>query len=235
MIPSNFIDLTRKRFGQLTVIKRDSNVTPNRNNKVKWICKCDCGKTKSILGQSLRNSSTISCGCYQKKIAPEIRKTHGDSNTKFYNKWGSMIQRCYNSNCGIFSNYGERGITVCDRWLAYKNFKEDMYESYLNHVKIYGKRQTTLERKDVNGKYEQSNCTWATRLEQGRNTRNNILFRAIYTVKGPSYGYIELHTVRSIFAKKYNLNSSCITECLQGKRQKKHKGWTFKYILKEGK
>lgn len=69
-------------------------------------------------------------------------------------------------------------------------------------------------------------------VKPSRNTRENILFRAIYTIKGPSYGYIEFHTVRSIFAKKYNLNGGGITECLQGKR-KTHKGWKLQYILTE--
>lgn len=55
------IDLTGKRFGNLVVIGQDSE--RDRFNRIKWICKCDCGNVISIIGQSLRTGNTKSCGC----------------------------------------------------------------------------------------------------------------------------------------------------------------------------
>lgn len=52
------IDLTGQKFGRLTVLERDLN-----RKGVYWICRCDCGNVKSILGQHLKSKHTQSCGC----------------------------------------------------------------------------------------------------------------------------------------------------------------------------
>ena len=59
------IDLTGKRFGYLTVIKRVENTTYNSGSSATWLCKCDCGKEKKIVGASLRKGDTKSCGCHR--------------------------------------------------------------------------------------------------------------------------------------------------------------------------
>jgi hypothetical protein len=82
-----------------------------------------------------------------------------------------MFKRCDNPKDEGYPNYGGRGIKVCDEWYDFINFKNDMYEKYLSHVKKHGEENTSIDRKDVNGNYEPSNCTWATRQEQNKNTR----------------------------------------------------------------
>lgn len=64
-----FIDLTGKRFGKLTVIERDCD----KNNLTHWVCKCDCGATKSVRGQHLRNGLIVSCGCYAKLASAQAK------------------------------------------------------------------------------------------------------------------------------------------------------------------
>jgi hypothetical protein len=77
-----------------------------------------------------------------------------------------MLGRCRNPNTKSYKYYGERGISVCDRWSEYVNFKSDMEPGY--------KAGLQLDRIDVNGNYEPGNCRWATKKEQMRNTRRNV-------------------------------------------------------------
>lgn len=95
---------------------------------------------------------------------------HGDSNTRFYNIWSKMISRCKND-----IRYYNNGIIVCDRWLDYTNFKNDMFILYKKHCAEYGEKETTIDRIDVNGNYEPSNCRWATYKVQALNRRTNII------------------------------------------------------------
>lgn len=76
-----------------------------------------------------------------------------------------MVSRCRNPQSKYFKNYGGRGITVCDRWLAFGNFLKDM-----------GERPDglSLDRKDNNKGYSPDNCKWATRAEQNSNQRRNV-------------------------------------------------------------
>jgi len=97
--------------------------------------------------------------------------THGMSDTAVYTIWNSMIQRCYSDKQVSYPNYGGRGITVCDRWLKFENFFEDM-----GHVP----KGMSIEREDTNGNYEPDNCKWLLRSLQNRNRRDTKYL----TVKG---------------------------------------------------
>ncbi|MGH7974979.1 MAG: hypothetical protein ACREBR_05610 [bacterium] len=98
---------------------------------------------------------------------------HGEGKTRFYIIWAGMKTRCLNKNTSYYNRYGGRGIKMCDRWLSFLNFKDDMYQLYLDHVKEFGESSTSLDRKDVNKNYELSNCKWATNSEQVRNCRDS--------------------------------------------------------------
>lgn len=64
----NFIDETGKQYGQLTVLYRAPN---DKNGRAMWHCRCSCGKELDVLGKSLRNGNTRSCGCLQRRRAAE--------------------------------------------------------------------------------------------------------------------------------------------------------------------
>jgi hypothetical protein len=121
---------------------------------------------------------------------------HGMKGSRFYEIWRNMKKRCFNLNRKDYKNYGGRGITVCEEWLTFKNFMNDMYGSYQAHVKKFGENNTTLDRKDANGNYEPSNCKWSTRIEQNNN-KNPI---------AKQHGYRGEKLTLKEFAKKYGIN-----------------------------
>lgn len=97
-----------------------------------------------------------------------------DKYIKLYNAWKHMLDRCEDVNDKNYHNYGGRGIKVCNRWHIFANFYEDLYESCKLHCEQYGDKNTTLDRVDVNGNYEPSNCRWATWKEQAKNQRKTL-------------------------------------------------------------
>lgn len=156
------LDLTGKKFNFLTVTNLSDRKTPN--GKPLWDCLCDCGKTTTVDGGSIKNGNTKSCGCYRSSRMIEQNTKHGMVNTPEWMSWSAMLSRCYNENSIGYKNYGGRGIIVCDRW-------KDSFENFYIDMGIRPSADYTLDRKDVNGNYEPNNCRWLDRLSQTRNTR----------------------------------------------------------------
>lgn len=76
---SNSLDLTGRKFGRLTVIKRmENHIFPSGKQKSKWLCQCDCGNEVIVIGSNLtKENGTRSCGCYAKEC------THKSKNKKY--------------------------------------------------------------------------------------------------------------------------------------------------------
>jgi hypothetical protein len=161
-----FIDLKGEKFGRLTVIEK----AENRGNYVMWYCECDCGKDAVISSIHLRDGQSKSCGCLRKELARDNQTKHGMSNTRFYRIWKAMISRCTNPKDRCYDIYGGKGVSVCDEWLGFIAFRNDMLESYNIHSQKYGEENTSIDRIDSDGDYILANCRWATNLEQARNT-----------------------------------------------------------------
>jgi hypothetical protein len=148
-------------------VKAQYSVIHRQNSKVA----SDCGTTKSISVQSLRNGKTVSCGCYGRRMLRESNENpkiiHGHAGrkpTKEYSTWSGMMSRCNNANHTFYDHHGGRGITVCEQWHSFEKFLADMGERPANH---------SLERIDNNKGYSNDNCKWATQTHQNNNKRNN--------------------------------------------------------------
>lgn len=170
---ARIVDLTGRVFGRLTVIEREYS----SNGRIKWICKCECGIYTSVVASSLQEGNTRSCGCLSREVAAERCETHGLSHTRRYRILRGMVQRCYNPKGSSYENYGGRGITVCDEW------REDFIVFYEWAEDNGYSPALSIDRIDVNGNYEPSNCRWASPKEQNRNTRRNVFIEALGEIK----------------------------------------------------
>lgn len=155
-------NLIGQKFGMLTVYEFAGK---NKHNKFLWKCTCECGGETVVTTGNLNSGNSKSCGCEKYK---GNRRTHGMSDSRIYTIWSSMKGRCLNEKDAHYSDYGGRGITINEEWVnSFAKFYEWSVENgYTDDL--------TIDRINVNGNYEQSNCRWITIEEQQKNKRNNI-------------------------------------------------------------
>lgn len=128
------------------------------------------------------------------------------SKTRFYRIWKDMFTRCNNPNYRLYKNYGGRGITICEDWKKFENFRDDMLDGYDDKLSI--------DRIDNNGNYSKENCRWSDDITQNRNRRMFKLDKEKIIEIRNSYKYGN----GRILAKEYGVNPAVISEVVNKKR-----------------
>lgn len=147
------------QFGRLTRIGPWFSIGKKERSAV---LKCQCGQLSVHRKKELANGQTKSCGCLRR----DALTTHGKSKTPEYRAWVDMISRCHNPKHRHYSEYGGRGITVCDQWRkSFDNFFRDVGQRPAVNLSI--------DRINNDQGYFKENCRWATQSQQTRNCRRN--------------------------------------------------------------
>lgn len=151
-------NLIGQRFGRWVVLSKGTD-------KQHWVCRCDCGTTKTVSGYCLKTGESESCGCLRHYLTSYSKNvSHGQSMTKLYSRWLAMKRRCFRKSDPKYPRYGARGITVCRDWLDFARFYE-----YIRNNLGDCPSGCSLDRINNDGNYEPGNVRWSTARQQGLN------------------------------------------------------------------
>lgn len=151
-------DMKNKKYGRLLGM----NYSHTEQDGAYWIFQCDCGKEKTINASVVRQGKVVSCGCYAIERRKKLFTKHGMTGTRTYGIWEGIKARCLNENSSSYENYGARGIGICEKWMTFEGFFEDMGECPDSY---------TIERLNNYDGYHKENCKWTNRSTQNINKR----------------------------------------------------------------
>lgn len=163
-----FRDISGKHFGRLTAIE----LVGREKGHAVWLCRCSCGNAVVKRLSDLAGGKTKSCGCIRKETASAralAMATHRMTGSRLYVIWRDMRARCKD-------NPHYASVSICAEWDDFASFYEwAMANGYADNL--------TLDRIDVLGNYEPSNCRWATYKQQENNKTNTIYITAFGETK----------------------------------------------------
>ena len=162
-----FVDRSGQKYGRITFVKP----TGKRGNGglVVWLCRCDCGAEIEARPDLVISGHTKSCGCLsaenKSKTCISRNTTHNMAwKHKLYGRWCGMHRRCKDEKCKSFSDYGGRGIRVCDEWSDYKTFYDWAIVNGFDEC-------LEIDRINNDGNYCPENCRFITKQENCKNKR----------------------------------------------------------------
>jgi hypothetical protein len=169
----DYNNIIGKRFGNLVVISQSEDyITKDGTKRKQYLCKCDCGNKKIILGYSLFTNNTKSCGCLSSINTIHRNTKHGKSNTRLYSIYRGMKARCYYKSERSYKDYGGKGIIICKEWL---NSDTGFINFYNWAIKNGYKNNLTIDRINNDINYSPDNCRWVDMNTQANNHTNNRL------------------------------------------------------------
>ena len=222
MAGSRSPDMTGFVSGRLTAIRQVPAI--GATNHARWLCRCECGKTKEVRASHLRTGNIQSCGCLSldsekrriavaKAITKHGQATKGRRSREYYS-WVGMIQRCTNPNEPQWHDYGGRGITVHPEWRA-------SFKAFFEHVGPKPTPKHTLDRIDNERGYEPGNVRWATRREQLLNKRTTVYLehdgRRLRAVEWAEITGLSIDVIRTRIQRGWDV-SRALTQPLRRER-----------------
>jgi hypothetical protein len=157
-------DLQGERRGRLTA---ETYLGKGKHGKHYWLCRCDCGKVKTLTTSTFNNGYTLSCGCLRVEALrvnrrDPTRQGLSISQKKLYAIYHSMKDRCYNERNCRYKYYGGRGVTVCEDWLS-------GVVAFVNWALTNGYEEgLSIDRLDSSQGYHPNNCEWVSVAENSR-------------------------------------------------------------------
>ena len=199
-----------KKYGKLTILGIEYQKKYSNGTIIDFVkCKCECGNIKIINFNNIKRGLVKSCGCITKTV-------NGMSKTRIYQIYRHLINRCYREKDISYKNYGNKGIIVCDEW------KNDFMSFYNWAMKNGYEEHLTIDRINVNGNYEPSNCRWVNMAVQQNNRSNN----RILEYKGQKKTITEWAKYCGLSYRNlyYRLNNGyTIEEAIEKPKRKLHK------------
>lgn len=183
-----------------------------------WICQCDCGNECMVRASRVKSGMTSSCGCLAHETLMSRNIKHNCAYLPIYRNYHNMIRRCFDKSDKYYKCYGGRGISVCEEWANKDNGFMAFYgwalkNGYKQEILPSGKNKWSVDRIDVNGDYEPSNCRWATDIQQANNRTNNLCLEH----DGNRYTMAE-------FCRKFNLSYNTTL-------RRYHNGWNPQELI----
>lgn len=218
---ANQYDTKRYEIGDIVddmeIIEIESEKDKHGKSRILYTLRCTkCGRTKRKRKSYLDQHSGTSHRSCAEQIQPK------DNNYKRFRRiWECMRTRTTNPNQKSWEDY--KNISS-EYYKDFIDFYDDMYESYLEHVKLHGD-DTSIDRINPEGNYEPNNIRWATRKVQNQpKGKKGFKKRIGISPNNEKFTFDN----NAEFAKEHNLEKSKIGAVLRGER-KSHKGWTFMY------
>lgn len=198
------IELGGKKFGRLSVIKKNGVLPNGKNgNLAAWLCRCECGSEITVRGRDLISKNTSSCGCYQKEIKSMIHTTHGKSTHPLYRIWGDMKKRCN----GVGNEQSKSfycGVELCAEW--------ELFEKFFEWAEPKWEKRLVLDRVNTFKGYSPDNCRFVTSKINNQNTKRSKRWFVYGCVYESAYD-----AAKAIGCSQSHINTICHGRHLNGK------------------